>query len=80
MDVTDPSQPQEGDIEEIFQIAKEEFGNSRLTLEVSFNGKGAVDAGRPGRGILVVMFLTNKDELLWPWAKGTPVFMLLQAL
>ena len=59
LDVTDPSEPLEGDTnfilvnrEDIFQSAKEEFEvveNPRLTLEVPFYGEGAVDAGGPRR-------------------------------
>ena len=60
LDVTDPSAPLDGETnfilvnrQNVFQSAKEEFRsvsevtNPRVTLEVSFYGEGAVDAGGP---------------------------------
>ena len=62
LDVTDPSVTLEGETnfilvnrQNVFQSAKEEFQsisevtNPRVTLEVSFYGEGAVDAGGPRR-------------------------------
>ena len=60
LDVTDPCAPLDGETnfilvnrQNVFQSAKEEFRsvaevtNPRVTLEVSFYGEGAVDAGGP---------------------------------
>ena len=71
LDVTDPSQPLEGETnailinrQNVFQSAKEEFElavNPRLTLEVSFYGEEAIDAGGPRREFFRLCLQQIKD-------------------